>query len=220
MGEFRSYRSYVRAGRRDGETSMWAFYGGVLRYALRKRPIWLGSPAVISGADRITFSERGVLRVGISGFGLTSRHDTSVIRVRDGGSFVCDGVVSLQRGVRVVVDSGVLTIGHGTNINGLTKILVADAITIGRDCTFSWDVQLLDNDFHTITSGGRQRPSTAPISIGDRVWVGTGVTILKGVTIGDGAVIAAGAVVTSDVPSNSIAAGVPAKVVGTIDSWA
>lgn len=41
--------------------------------------------------------------------------------------------------------------------------------------------------------------------------------ILKGVTIGDDAVIAAGSVVTADIPAKSIAAGVPARVIGSVD---
>jgi len=57
----------------------------------------------------------------------------------------------------------------------------------------------------------------APIHIGDRVWIGSGAIITKGVTIGDGAVIAAGAVVTKDVPENTVAGGVPAKVIKTIE---
>ena len=63
------------------------------------------------------------------------------------------------------------------------------------------------------------RPSVAPVVIGDRVWVGTRAIILKGVTIGDGAVVAAGAVVNKDVPPHAVVAGIPAKVVGSADSW-
>lgn len=208
----------LRAGQ---ETSARAFYSGVVRHRLlARRSIWVGSQTVIDGAERITVRPGGALRVGLGSFGLTSEHDTSVIRVRTGASLHIDGVVSLQRGVRIVVDSGRLAIGHETNVNGLgTKILVADAVTIGAGCTFSWDVQLLDNDFHTMTVGGAQQRSAAPIVIGDRVWVGTRAIVLKGVTIGDGAVVAAGAVVTKDVPSNAVVAGMPAKVVGSADSW-
>ena len=54
---------------------------------------------------------------------------------------------------------------------------------------------------------------TAPITVGNNVWFAANTVILPGVTIGDGAVIAAGAVVRSDVPANSVVAGVPAKVV-------
>ena len=125
----------------------------------------------------------------------------------------------MQRGVRVVVDSGRLTIGHSTNVNGLTKILVAEEVTIGADCTLSWDVQILDNDFHRLTVDGVERPMSAPVRIGDRVWIGTGAIVLKGVTIGDGAVVAAGAVVTSDVEPRAIVAGIPAKKVGVADNW-
>ncbi|MBT1002785.1 hypothetical protein KIH31_09220 [Paenarthrobacter sp. DKR-5] len=49
-----------------------------------------------------------------------------------------------------------------------------------------------------------------PVLIGSDVWIGYGAVILSGVSIGDSAVIAAGAVVTSDVPENSVVAGVPA----------
>lgn len=54
-----------------------------------------------------------------------------------------------------------------------------------------------------------------PITIGDRVWIAYRAIILPGVTIGEGAVIAAGAIVVRDIPPYAIAAGSPAKVVGT-----
>ena len=52
------------------------------------------------------------------------------------------------------------------------------------------------------------------IEIGDNVFIGAGVTLLGPVKIGDNCVIAAGAVVNKDVPSGSVAAGVPVKVIG------
>ncbi len=219
MGDFGDYRRYMKDLRPGGETSRRAFYAGALRWGLRGRPIWIGSKTVIDGDERISISEGGALRVGLGPFGMTTSDDTSVIRVRPGASLVCEGIVSFQRGVRVVVDAGTLRIGHATNVNGLTKILVASSVTIGSGCTFSWNVQILDNDFHAITVDGVERPMSAPVVIGDRVWVGTGAIVLKGVTIGDGAVVAAGSVVTKDVPPNAVVAGVPAKVVGRADSW-
>lgn len=60
---------------------------------------------------------------------------------------------------------------------------------------------------------------TAPINIGNHVWIGLRAIILKGVTIGDGAVIAAGAVVTNNVPANSVVAGVPARVMSENVNW-
>ena len=216
--DFDTYRTAMRSLRGAHETSARAFYTG-LRH--RKRRIWIGSRTVLEGAERITVSEGGALRIGLGSFGLSSEHDTSVVRVREGAALHCEGVVSLQRGVRVVVDGGRLSIGHGTNVNGVgTKFLCAQEITIGAFCTFSWDVQVLDNDFHALTVDGVMQPSVAPVRIGDRVWVGTRAVILKGVTIGAGAVVAAGAVVTKDVPAGAVVGGMPAKVIGRADSWA
>jgi tetrahydrodipicolinate N-acetyltransferase len=96
---------------------------------------------------------------------------------------------------------------------------VAEEVTIGADCTLSWDVQILDNDFHRLTIGGVEKPMSAPVHIGDRVWIGTGAIVLKGVTIGDGAVVAAGAIVSNDVAPGAIVAGIPAKQIGVADAW-
>ncbi|HEY9610735.1 hypothetical protein [Allocoleopsis sp.] len=59
-------------------------------------------------------------------------------------------------------------------------------------------------------------PTPRPIQIGNRVWCGINVTILAGVSIGDDVVIGAGSLVCKDIPSNSIAVGVPAKVIRPI----
>jgi len=59
----------------------------------------------------------------------------------------------------------------------------------------------------------RPRLKTAPVKIGDNVWIGMNAVILKGVTIGDNSVVAAGAVVTKSVPANTIVAGNPAVTV-------
>ena len=55
-----------------------------------------------------------------------------------------------------------------------------------------------------------------PVKIGNDCWFGANVVVCPGVTIGDNCVIGAGSVVTRDIPSNSFAAGVPAKVIRTI----
>ena len=60
---------------------------------------------------------------------------------------------------------------------------------------------------------------TRPIVLGSNVYVGNCAIIMGGVTIGSNVVIGAGAVVTKDVPDNSVAVGVPAKVIETIDEY-
>ena len=72
----------------------------------------------------------------------------------------------------------------------------------------------MDTDHHRIDD----QPMTAPVRIGNHVWIGRNVTILKGVTVGDGAVIGAGAVVSRDVPPGMLALGVPARPVRPV-TW-
>ncbi len=55
-----------------------------------------------------------------------------------------------------------------------------------------------------------------PVVIGNDCWFGAGVTVCPGVTIGDNCVVGAGSVVTRDIPANSLAAGVPCKVLRAI----
>lgn len=57
----------------------------------------------------------------------------------------------------------------------------------------------------------------SPITIGDDCWLGSGVQVMPGVTIGNGCTIGAGSVVTKDVPPFSVAVGIPAKVVRTVE---
>ena len=63
---------------------------------------------------------------------------------------------------------------------------------------------------------------TAPIIIGDNVWIGMNAVVLPGVTIGSNVVIGANSVVTKDVPSNVVAAGNPCRVIrriGDAELW-
>lgn len=62
-------------------------------------------------------------------------------------------------------------------------------------------------------------PSHAKVKIGNNVWFGENVCVCKGVTIGDNCIIGIGSVVTKDIPANSVAAGVPAKVICSYDEY-
>lgn len=115
-----------------------------------------------------------------------------------------------------VADNAELKLGKGF-INNNTKISCFEKITIGDDVKISEDVIIRDSDNHMIVRSNYVK--TAPICIGNHVWIGARAIILKGVTIGDGAVIAAGSVVTKDVPPNSLAGGVPAKIINNRIIW-
>ncbi len=73
---------------------------------------------------------------------------------------------------------------------------------------------------HPLTAAGRRKrlARVEPVTIGNDVWICGKVTITPGVTIGDNVVVAAGAVVTKDVPSNTLVAGVPARVIRQLET--
>lgn len=78
------------------------------------------------------------------------------------------------------------------------------------------NVVIVDHDHKVSRKGVKSDLVSAPIVIGNSVWIGANVTILKGVNIGEGAVIAANSVVRNDVAPHSLAEGVPARFIKEI----
>lgn len=119
--------------------------------------------------------------------------------------------------IYVSVD-GKLTIGAYGGYSGVS-IVCWEKIEIGDFCGFGGNVSIWDTDFHGIRHNERivkEAVKTAPIKIGDHVWIGANSIILKGVKIGDRSVIGAGSVVTKDIPEDEIWAGNPARFVKKI----
>lgn len=116
-----------------------------------------------------------------------------------------------------------ISIGAGTTIEE-AELSVAEngtKITIGKDCMFSKGVHITTTDSHSIISietGQRTNPAKN-IEIRNHVWLGYNVNVNKGVTIEGNSVVAGHSVVTKSIPGNSIAAGVPAKIVKTGITW-
>lgn len=102
-------------------------------------------------------------------------------------------------------------IGPGCMLDG------AGGIRIERGTIFAPDVSIysrthnFDRDLSALPFDNVML--TAPVHIGEYVWIGARVIILPGVSIGDGAVVGAGAVVARDIPACAIAVGNPARVV-------
>ena len=112
----------------------------------------------------------------------------------------------------VVGDYSLLYMHENARIQKNCFLLLRDKIEIGRNTGLAYGVTILTsanpyNELNKIYPG-----ITAPVHIGDNVWVGANVTILPGVTIGDCSVIAAGSVVTKDIPEKVLAAGNPAVI--------
>ena len=142
--------------------------------------------------------------------------------------------VSVYAGCSFAIQKdGRCTVGDFTLLNGAI-VMAEELVEVGSYCLISWGVGIADSDFHPLEPAQRlidsqalapffkDRPArpklkTAPVRIGDNVWIGMNAVILKGVTIGDNSVVAAGAVVTKPVPANTIVAGNPASAVKTFE---
>lgn len=100
-----------------------------------------------------------------------------------------------------------LQLGSGF-INSGCQIRCGESIIIGENVAIGRNFYVQDSDFHTIIdANGKIKSNTAPVVIGDHVWIGANVTVLKGVHIGDGAVIGACSVITKDVSPGTIVVG-------------
>lgn len=128
---------------------------------------------------------------------------------------------------------GEIVIGEWCYIGESTRIWSARSITIGNRVLISHNVNILDSLTHPMRAKERHthfktiavsgHPDTIdlgerPVIVHDDAWIGANVSILRGVSIGKGAVIGAGAVVTHDIPSFTIAAGNPARVIRALSN--
>jgi acetyltransferase-like isoleucine patch superfamily enzyme len=95
-----------------------------------------------------------------------------------------------------------------------------EKITIGENCLFGENVKIYDHNhrFKSTSLIKDQGYTTAPITIGRNVWVGSDVTILKGVTVGDNSVIGAGCVISENIPANHVVSRQPALSIEPISN--
>ena len=97
-------------------------------------------------------------------------------------------------------------------------------ITIGDDTTVSFDCAFVTHDAATrvirhLPGHDKETVIYGPINIGKNCFIGCRSVILPNVTIGDNCIIGAGSVVNKNIPSNSVAAGVPCKVICTLEAY-
>ena len=97
---------------------------------------------------------------------------------------------------------------HNLVILDGARVEIGDNVFIAPNCCISTAGHPVD--YKTRNQGLEY---ALPITIGDNVWIGANVSILPGVTIGSNVVIGAGSVVNKDISSNTVAVGVPCKVI-------
>lgn len=132
-------------------------------------------------------------------------------------------------GVRLEVDEdGCIEIGADCYL-AEASLMCVHRITLGDRVIVAALASIADSDFHPLdpvlrardclalapgSTLSRPRIEARPVVIEDDVWIGFGATILKGVRVGRGAIVSAGSVVTRDVPTDTLVAGNPARVLG------
>lgn len=117
------------------------------------------------------------------------------------GAILSIGKETISRNNLVLrAEKGQLTIGNKCFFNANVSITSMEQISIGNGCQIANNVVIVDHDHDY--KNGLEKFVTAPVTIGNNVWIGANCCILKGTTIGDNCVIAAGTTVRGTFPDN------------------
>jgi len=143
------------------------------------------------------------------------------IRMEAKAKLILTGDVDIADGVMIELGPGAtLEIGGDTRIYANAMIGVKESIRIGRSCAISDEVGIVDTDVHFILDHeGNKMSATAPIEIGDHVWIGERCTIMKGSRIESGAVIGATVTVQGRIPAKSFVEANRPKVLPFNVEW-
>ena len=203
------------------ESLVTTMLGGIPNLFLGPTLRKIGYRSIFSRIGTSVYIQNGVEFLGAGAIDLSDHvHICRNVRINARGT---NNVVkigartSLQHGADIrALDCSRIEIGEGSFIGPYVCLAGPGDILIGKDCSIASHSGIFANNHkfadptRTIHEQGLSRKG---IVIEDNCWIGHGVTILDGVTIGEGSVIGAGAVVSKDIPSGSVAVGVPAKVI-------
>jgi acetyltransferase-like isoleucine patch superfamily enzyme len=190
-----------------------------------KFPVYVNSKVVfkfMQGEVKILSTPRpGMIRIGYGDVGIfDSKRSRTIWEVR--GLVEFEGNAHIGHGSKISVGKeGALFCGDHFNITAETSIVAFKKIVFGKHCLLSWDILILDTDFHQIRDSlGELLNKDAPILIGNNVWIGSRCTILKGTVIPDGCVIGAQSLVNSSLnDAYTLYAGVPERAIKSEITW-
>jgi acetyltransferase-like isoleucine patch superfamily enzyme len=134
---------------------------------------------------------------------------------KEKGAVAGDDTITIYESVTIVGD---VSIGEHTWVGPFCSLDGSGGLTIGRYCSISAACHIFSHDTaRWALSEGRSQYERSPVAIGDGCFLGAASVVTRGVTIGSHVLVGAGAVVTTDLPSYSIAFGVPARVAGRVE---
>lgn len=189
-----------------------------------KFPIFVSSRVkLLKTAGTIKIASKlspGMIRLGFGDVGIFDQQRSRSIW-EHAGQIIFQGPANLGHGFKLsVLHSGQLVFGPNFVIVAESVIICHYKINFGADCLISWDVLIMDTDYHQILSDGFRVNPNQEVIIGNHVWVSCRALILKGAVIPDDCVIGAGALVSKSLADqNSVYAGTPARQLRANITW-
>lgn len=186
-------------------------------------PIYISSNTILKSLEgQIVLPSKiypGIVEVGIFEIAIfDKRHDYGVIDIKPNSKLIFEGRACFGVGSKISTNpKSKLTIGKNFLATSTLTIICSDRITIKDYCLISWNIQIMDTDFHMIFPSSQK---STGITIGKKNWLGHGVNVLKNTSTAQNTVIGACSLVNKCfTDSNVILAGMPAKIVKRDINW-
>jgi len=164
---------------------------------------------------------KGMIRIGFGDVGIFDRKKSRTIWKVE-GNVEFHGRCFLGHGSKISVGKkGRLILGNNFKISAESSIVCEKEVRFGENCLLSWDVLIMDSDFHKIKDiNGAVINTDEPIIFENNIWVGCRCLILKGTKIESNSVIAANTTMTKSFQGeNQIIGGNPPKVIKRNIIW-
>ena len=147
----------------------------------------------------------GIVKIGQQSIGIFDYKKRRAIWEVN-GQVIFKGKCNIGQGSKISVGpNGTLSFGNKFGLSGESAIVCFNKISFGDECLLSWDILIMDTDFHKIyNSEGIVLNSPKPIIIGSHVWIGCRCTILKGVIIANNNVIGAGSKIVKNINQSNV----------------
>jgi len=149
---------------------------------------------MLAGSVSLARVRHGIVKIGFGSLGQNAGRQDGVWWVT--GDIRFEGKARMGCGAKLFV-AGSLEVGDGFDASSNFMLFCDEAVRIGGDNQFSWNVTLMDSDRHPIRDmAGELLNPPAAVEIGERNWIGCDCLVLKGARITDGCVVAAGSIVS------------------------
>lgn len=162
---------------------------------------------------------RGMISLGFDGTVGRSKQ-SSLLFVNHGCQLTFNGYACISKGFQIVIQYGELRFGANQYFNGDCFFSCYNNVFMGNNVMCGWNVSFMTTNGHLVIVDGIERERTAPIRVGNHVWIGSDCAIGKGVSIADNTIISHHSVVVKnlDIP-HAIYGGHPAKLLKTKADW-